>query len=159
MCMKSLHMISHAARMKSQVTKSFMKSIDRADPTRTRPATARHLAPDRQRATAEPGPRPTLSRHTIRHWTRAPTASKDIFKVKLQDPDRVSAFVNMEDRTPTRRLGAAKLILPMGAEKKGLLGRKVAMVAAPLRMSAESPRGRRLCGGSRRCRPKRRSRG
>ena len=80
------------------------------------------------------------------------TASKDIFKVKLQDPDRVSAFVNMEDRTPTRGLGAAKLILPMGAEKKGLLGRKVAMAAAPLRMSAD-------IGGSRRCRPKRRSRG
>ena len=70
------------------------------------------------------------------------TASKDIFKVKLQDPDRVSAFVNMEDRTPTRGLGAAKLILPMGAEKKGLLGRKVAMAAAPLRMSADIPKGK-----------------
>ena len=48
----------------------------------------------------------------------------------------------VEDQTLTRGLGAAKLILPMGAEKQGVLGRKVAMFASPLRMSADIPKGK-----------------
>ena len=70
------------------------------------------------------------------------TATGDTIKLKIQDPETVAKIIRMDERVPKRGFRAAKLILPKGAEKKGQMGKKVAMAAGPLRARAYFPRGK-----------------
>lgn len=64
----------------------------------------------------------------------------DTYQLKLQDPDHVKAFYSLEKRAPKRGMGAAKLILSAGKEKRGFKGRMVSMAAAPFILKCRVPR-------------------
>lgn len=76
---------------------------------------------------------------TLKPKKEGPTNAR--YRVKLQDPEHVKAFLRMETRAPKRGMGAARLILSAPKEKQGMLGKKVAMAAGPLIARANFPRG------------------
>ena len=70
------------------------------------------------------------------------TASMDTIKIKLQDTAHVKALYRLDERAPTRGMGAARLILPKGKERLGSKGKMVAMAAGPVRIKAAIPKGK-----------------
>ena len=70
------------------------------------------------------------------------TSSGDTTKFKLQDPAHVKAFFSLETKVPKRGLGAVKLNLGAGQERRGLLAKTASMAAAPVRGRAYVPKGK-----------------
>ena len=70
------------------------------------------------------------------------TANRDLIKIKLQDQDHIDAVYSLQHKTPTRGLGAARLVLPKGKEKKGFKAKQLAMAAAPWRARITIPKGK-----------------
>lgn len=67
------------------------------------------------------------------------TASAEIYKIKLQDPDVIKKFIyRLQERVPKRGVDASMLI-----KKKamGKMGKMVAMVGAPLLLRCRVPLG------------------
>lgn len=69
------------------------------------------------------------------------TAQAHSFKLKLQDPSHLAAFVGFGRRIPGRGMNATKLLLSAAAEKRGRKATKAAMLAGPLLVHAREPRG------------------
>lgn len=66
------------------------------------------------------------------------TSSSEKYKVKLQEPEVVSAFCKLHDRAPGRGMDASMLIK---RKDLGKMGKKVAMAAAPLLIWCNIPKG------------------
>lgn len=67
------------------------------------------------------------------------SCSFDRYKIKVQDVEQVAQFCKMHERCPSKGWRAAMLI-----HKKGHIGKRVAMAAAPLILNCSIPKGKAI---------------